>query len=1085
MDVKYMEAHPFQSAHPPAPVKREPLADTLPDNTTLSIAESVAQPALEALESDSETEDETDSNEYIDNIIRDINALVARLRSSRDFERARRRNREKDLARANRRLALLDGQRSSRPTQMPYDQEPPVDWSRGRVFVRNGTIFCSPNSQRTVFMPDESLAHTSPFHAVNNPNPPDIQLFQPVWWDWSHGWLAFVPLSPSFLALPFKVLSWKPRILEHLIFNGERRFQVHCEDSMPWFQCQQQLKRMADELRMHFHIPGNLPPLPLSFGLDLMHKSRNDAEKAVDNCRRWFVVWMGYLSYAIAQTSRPEYLKPVSGPLPCWYEHLATKNFGAAWLDGLSRSTVGAFDTRTTRSGVILNIKTNDHHQPPVQWFLAHNIPCWYALTKQTEEYMNADPFLRRLIPPFAMVQAVLTDLLAESRLPLIWVIIHGYGAWDWAEYTNQARSLLDMQRSPTMIGQLLSEQLGTVHPNTNWELVDPTKREETLVKLKGFLSERENNILSQIKADEVTLAEGMVDRELFDGASTTLFKHWTDFFAKRAAREEELLKAESSKDRQARLARERNPPTKKCQMYLWSKVQTTGGESLYARTLQPKRDHSSLVTTYCPAQTKFYARKGDWDFFEEFDLEERQPYDDLLDPDSEPDLPHNNPPPEREERAPSPLRPNADLSVPTAVPGRSPSPILQQDEEPIPEAFYLKATVDDYSPESPTPRPEEMDTVADSDTLPEEMIMSETRILERVYWQFGFVPPLGKEYPPAPLQWSEVLHMLGHVGEDPVSPSDKLALQAFFYALVRKEAIPEDLDDLSTNNRSYLLGRIGLQSFSVLGKYFVFWGLHSATTDWLLGVDSAAAVLYILRVLASADRTFTSLTLGHLLVQNGVRFYTFLQLPHGVHYGLEAPFKPAAYRRNGYNFTAQDFEEALLETRALVRTHQGRAALLRGGIIGRIAREFLDTDDVLDGPSLEATYCRHGLCVNAEDGEHELWDDDLTENEIATICGTYLMYTGSGEQTTKVSWFPPPHTVETSSYDSVEWTPKAEALFQKIFDDAKNGTFQPLNAKKWRHVFRDLKNPRVAFDNNRSRAHNFLVERKGPIGGV
>ena len=83
------------------------------------------------------------------------------------------------------------------------------------------------------------------------------------------------------------------------------------------------------------------------------------------------------------------------------------------------------------------------------------------------------------------------------------------------------------------------------------------------------------------------------------------------------------------------------------------------------------------------------------------------------------------------------------------------------------------------------------------------------------------------------------------------------------------------------------------------------------------------------------------------------------------------------------------------------------------------------------------------------------------------------------------MSWFPPPHTVETSSYDSVEWTPKAEALFQKIFDDAKNGTFQPLNAKKWRHVFRDLKNPRVAFDNNRSRAHNFLVERKGPIGGV
>ncbi|KJA13338.1 hypothetical protein HYPSUDRAFT_103260, partial [Hypholoma sublateritium FD-334 SS-4] len=94
------------------------------------------------------------------------------------------------------------------------------------------------------------------------------------------------------------------------------------------------------------------------------------------------------------------------------------------------------------------------------------------------------------------------------------------------------------------------------------------------------------------------------------------------------------------------------------------------------------------------------------------------------------------------------------------------------------------------------------------------------------------------------------------------------------------------------------------------------------------------------------------------------------------------------------YKFTAEDFRSSLLQTTYLLRTLPGRAALLSGGIIGRIAREFLQPNEVLDGPSVEATFARKGLCVNAEDGENEYWDDDLTEQEKATICGTYIMYT-------------------------------------------------------------------------------------------
>ncbi|KJA21684.1 hypothetical protein HYPSUDRAFT_140243, partial [Hypholoma sublateritium FD-334 SS-4] len=145
-----------------------------------------------------------------------------------------------------------------------------------------------------------------------------------------------------------------------------------------------------------------------------------------------------------------------------------------------------------------------------------------------------------------------------------------------------------------------------------------------------------------------------------------------------------------------------------------------------------------------------------------------------------------------------------------------------------------------------------------------------------------------------------------------------------------------------------------------------------------------------------------------------------------------------------------------------------------------RIAREFLQPDEVLDGPSVEATFARNGLRVDAEDGENEYWDDDLTEQERAIICGTYVMYTradGAGDQITKISWFPPPQTWEGSSFDSIEWTPIAEDIFQSVFSDARLGNFQPLSAKRWRDRLRNFKSPRKAFENNKSRSSKFFTQ--------
>ncbi|KJA21045.1 hypothetical protein HYPSUDRAFT_123989, partial [Hypholoma sublateritium FD-334 SS-4] len=101
--------------------------------------------------------------------------------------------------------------------------------------------------------------------------------------------------------------------------------------------------------------------------------------------------------------------------------------------------------------------------------------------------------------------------------------------------------------------------------------------------------------------------------------------------------------------------------------------------------------------------------------------------------------------------------------------------------------------------------------------------------------------------------------------------------------------------------------------------------------------------------------------------------------------------------------------------------------------------------------------------------------DDDLTENEQAIICGTYLMYTGSGDQIKKVSWFPSAAAWEGTSYDSLEWTPKCEELFQQILDNVRAGKYQPRSASKWRDRLRDVKIPRVVYEKNHTRATTFL----------
>ena len=74
-----------------------------------------------------------------------------------------------------------------------------------------------------------------------------------------------------------------------------------------------------------------------------------------------------------------------------------------------------------------------------------------------------------------------------------------------------------------------------------------------------------------------------------------------------------------------------------------------------------------------------------------------------------------------------------------------------------------------------------------------------------------------------------------------------------------------------------------------------------------------------------------------------------------------------------------------------------GRAALLRGGIIWRLALESIGTSaaEVLafNGPSQEVH--QRGIPVQDPDTSVTIWDDNLTEAEMDLICGVYTVHTG------------------------------------------------------------------------------------------
>ncbi|KAJ7137624.1 hypothetical protein C8R43DRAFT_1019908 [Mycena crocata] len=175
-----------------------------------------------------------------------------------------------------------------------------------------------------------------------------------------------------------------------------------------------------------------------------------------------------------------------------------------------------------------------------------------------------------------------------------------------------------------------------------------------------------------------------------------------------------------------------------------------------------------------------------------------------------------------------------------------------------------------------------------------------------------------------------------------------------------------------------------------------------------------------------------------------------------------------------GYIPTLVDHDLYVNQRESFLRSPRGRAALLAGGIIGRLARDIADERSVFNGPS--DGVLTTGVCLWNETNAIAYWDDTLTEDEIDLICGVDRIATGhDAEQVSTPSWWPKPAAFAKSGLGIGWWSPDCEFWFQKRLRDIQAGKAELHTQTMWRRYLRLVKTAHEVAEANNTISAEFL----------
>ncbi|KAJ6618166.1 hypothetical protein B0H10DRAFT_2217935 [Mycena sp. CBHHK59/15] len=306
--------------------------------------------------------------------------------------------------------------------------------------------------------------------------------------------------------------------------------------------------------------------------------------------------------------------------------------------------------------------------------------------------------------------------------------------------------------------------------------------------------------------------------------------------------------------------------------------------------------------------------------------------------------------------------------------------------------------------------------------------------------------------------------------------PRFRAAVSSFFGFLSKAEKladVPPELYDLRQQDAS-ASWRSPLQlRWEIINEdtYYFLSPEAAASTDWAIVVSSAASALDIMR-----RDWATTVDVARNLVARGISFKTFIGGP--LPPSAAAPAAATA-RRRGLGYRQQGFRPdpssylayATMRDR-LLRSPRGRAALMMGGVVARLARDVVAPESVLSGPTANAF--TDGRCFSNASSAY--CDDHLTDDEMDLICGVYEVDTvpqgGAADNVRFV--VAPALLVGRSGLNMGYWTRACEDWFQRRLASI-NVVVRLQTQAEWKHNLRFLPFCYKMVDINEYLAREFL----------
>lgn len=443
--------------------------------------------------------------------------------------------------------------------------------------------------------------------------------------------------------------------------------------------------------------------------------------------------------------------------------------------------------------------------------------------------------------------------------------------------------------------------------------------------------------------------------------ASFTVIPSWKAFFEKRRVRNERLKARETPKERQSRESREKKPPVKRTKVFMWTR--TESGE--YRRESFYQAENGMHLDAYGKNQKVYDAFSNEWDCCYEFGQLSSSDVDDEDIDDNFVMMP--TPSAAAEDQA---LGPDTPLANPLAPSTSQPAPAVDR-------SFSV--------------------------TRPAEISFDwhEFETSQILFEFYGFVTPLPLPTKPSLLSKNESTFLSTVVGlhrnDSEFFTSSAAPFAVEFLRFLDTSKTPKNTSwDLASGNRMSIVGSELFRRMRVIDngeeRWYVFDFKEAATVPWMVALPNVVDALYVCRLDHTGGLQITDFEVARELLNHGIQFSTLLPvkpLPPSV-----APAITVPVRLPGYEFTEDDYYAYEQQRAALLSDPRiARAALLRGGIVWRLAVATLSFDDVLEGPTTAATLQRRGIVIRTSDGD--LCDDGLSQLELDIICGLHHCLTG------------------------------------------------------------------------------------------